>query len=262
MGEGSLDLSGEAPGNGGALPVGWQLVRYATVDSTNEEIRRRIKSAVAPFEGLAVMADNQTAGHGRRGRPWQSPPGNLLISFLLRGGDDLQASAQVSFVAAIALAEAVAEMAPSVATQLKWPNDVRVHGRKLSGILLETEGPWLILGIGVNVIAAPPDEAVPYPAISLARCGATVSTGDLAAALARHLDVTLHTWRQNGFTAIRQQWLARAEGLGQPIIARLQTGVEIPGRFVDLDADGALLLAGDDGAIQRIIAADVHFPPP
>jgi BirA family biotin operon repressor/biotin-[acetyl-CoA-carboxylase] ligase len=237
------------------------LLRLPTIDSTNEEVRRHLQDASIE-EGLVVTAWQQTAGRGRRGRAWQSPAGNLSVSFLIRAGATLTSSAHISFVAAVALQAALSEIAPLVSARLKWPNDVLVNGRKISGILLEAEGPWVILGIGVNLAHSPDPTGIGYHATSLAELGVTVTLDEMLEALARHLHQALTEWRQGGFAAIRHRWRAHAEGLGGPLVARLYDGSEIHGRFTDLDDEGALLLTAESGQTQRIIAADIHFPPP
>lgn len=240
-----------------ALPGGWRLVALSEVDSTNEELRRR--AATDPTEGLAVMASVQTAGRGRRGRVWESPPGNLYLSVRLNQGATLSDTAQLSFVAAVALGDALAEAAPHVAVRFKWPNDLLIGGAKVSGILLETDGAAVIVGIGVNVAWAPPAGQAAYPATSLKAEGAAVAAQDLARALLRHLQSCVTQWRTGGFPMFREAWLARAQGLGQGVVARLQSGEEVHGRFVDLDADGALVVDVAGAGRRRILAGDVFF---
>lgn len=240
-----------------ALPGGWRLVALSEVDSTNEDLRRR--AVGDPAEGLAVMAVEQTAGRGRRGRTWVSPPGNLYLSVRLDQGPTLAETAQLSFVAAVALGDALAESAPHVPVRFKWPNDLLVNGAKVSGILLETDGPAVIVGIGVNVAWAPPAGEVVYPATSLKAEGAMLAAPDLGRVLLRHLHSCVDQWRGRGFPVFRQAWLDKAQGLGGEVVARLQTGEEVQGRFVDLDADGALVVDVAQSGRRRILAGDVFF---
>jgi len=245
--------------DGEALPQGWRLVALPEVDSTSDELRRRAHEA--PGEGLVVTAAVQTRGRGRRGRAWDSPSGNLYASIRLAQAPTLAASAQLSFVAAVALGDALAEVAPHLAVRFKWPNDLLVDGRKVSGILLETEGPWVLLGMGVNLTYAPPADGAAFPPTSLAAEGAAVGRPALLGALCRHLAAVLELWRGQGFDIIRRLWLERARGLGQPVVARLQDGSELAGTFADLDADGALVMDEPSGGRRRILAGDVYFPP-
>lgn len=241
-----------------ALPPGWRLVALPEVDSTSEELRRR--AAEAPGEGLVVTAAIQTQGRGRRGRSWTSPTGNLYVSLRLAQAASLAETAQLSFVAAVALGDALAEAAPHLSVRFKWPNDLLVNGGKISGILLETEGPWILLGIGVNLTFAPPADGAAFPPTNLAAEGAQVTRQDLLPALCRHLAELLHLWRTQGFEVVRRLWLERARGLGEPVVARLQSGEEITGTFADLDADGALVMDVPGAGRRRIMAGDVFFP--
>lgn len=241
-----------------ALPPGWRLVALPEIDSTNEEIRRRENET--PGEGLVVSAVVQVAGRGRRGREWSSPAGNLYYSVRLAQAERLGDSAQMSFVAALALCDALAEVAPHLAPRLKWPNDVLIAGGKVSGILLETSGPWLILGMGINIVSAPVISGGGYPATSLRAEGADLSSGDVLPVILRHLKSCVDLWRGQGFTVIRRLWLDRAQGIGAAITARLQSGDEISGTFRDIDSDGALLVDVEGHGIRRIMAGDVFFP--
>ncbi|MEO1687376.1 MAG: biotin--[acetyl-CoA-carboxylase] ligase [Pseudomonadota bacterium] len=212
-----------------------------------------------------IMTPEQTAGRGRRGRAWTAPRGNLNATLLIRPDQPPAQAALLGFAAALAVADLVGAAAPQALTRLKWPNDVLVEGGKISGILLESEGQgdrlaWLAVGIGVNLIAAPPpDPAAAHPPACLADHADPPPTAEralttLAARFAR--------WRARfdaeGFAPLRDAWLARAARLGETVEARLP-GETIRGTFADLDADGALVLHTPTGA-RRIAAADVHFP--
>jgi BirA family biotin operon repressor/biotin-[acetyl-CoA-carboxylase] ligase len=243
------------------LPGFYDLVTFETIDSTNEEARRR--AVLGAREGTLVWGLEQTAGRGRRGRTWQSPPGNLYMSLLLKPACGLEAAAQLSFVTAVALGEALdAMLPPGPAVRFKWPNDVLIDGAKVSGILMEAAGSvaqveWVVIGIGVNIASAP--EGAPYPATSLARAGAAGAT---PAALLERLAAALLSWRERwlkqGFAPVRQQWLRFARGLGEEIHVRLP-GETVDGRFAALDDGGALRLALPDGSMRTITAGDVFF---
>lgn len=240
------------------LPPFFHLVALDSIDSTNEEARRR--AAYGAAEGTLIWAAQQTAGRGRRGRTWHSPPGNLYVSLLLRPDRSPAESARVGFVAAVALAETLADMLPDPdRVRLKWPNDVLVDGRKISGILLETTPPprAIILGMGVNVRWRP-EEAL-YPTISLLELGlADTDPGALLESFAPRFLAWYEIWRDEGFSAVRQAWLSRAVGLGESIVVRLDKET-LTGRFAALDESGALVLELPEG--RRLISAgDVFFP--
>jgi BirA family biotin operon repressor/biotin-[acetyl-CoA-carboxylase] ligase len=229
------------------------LREFSELDSTNEEARRL---ALAGDSGpLWITAARQTAGRGRRGREWQSPPGNLAATLLIRPARAKAEWAQLSFVAAISVTDMAAHFAPAATIAVKWPNDVLAEGRKLAGILLETAGEALAIGIGVNLKAHPSDTE--FPAVSLPALGAkppspAEALARLAPGFARWYDL----WEGAGFAPIRDAWLARAAGLGQRIRARLPDQ-ERAGVFEGIDAVGALLL--NEGSRTRAIAAGEVF---
>jgi BirA family biotin operon repressor/biotin-[acetyl-CoA-carboxylase] ligase len=242
------------------LPPPFRLAAYETIGSTNDEAKRLARKGEP--EGLVLCADRQTAGRGRRGRAWYSPLGNLYASMLLRPRCRAAEAAQLGFVAALSVADAIAELAPTIGVRCKWPNDVLANGKKIAGILLETEmtsgdmPDFIVLGIGANLVSSPPD--TPYPATSLAEEGAAGITPPLmVTALTRRFAEWATMWREQGFTPIRAAWLSRAAGLGETIQVRLERAT-LDGRFLDLDGDGALLLETPSG--ERRIAAGEVFP--
>jgi BirA family biotin operon repressor/biotin-[acetyl-CoA-carboxylase] ligase len=243
-----------------ALPSPFRLIAYETIGSTNDELKRLAHEGEA--EGLVITAERQTAGRGRRGRTWVSPLGNLYSSVLLRPRCRAADAAQLGFVAALGVADAIGELAPAIGLCCKWPNDLLANGKKVSGILLETEmvagdiPDFVVLGVGVNLVSSP--RGTPYPATSLveesARC---VAAETMLAAFIRHFAEWLGVWRRDGFASVRTAWLARAMGLGEPIRVRLERDT-LDGRFLDLDGDGALILGTPSGS-RRISAGEI-FP--
>lgn len=232
-------------------PRGYALQRHAELDSTNDHARRLAEAG----EGgpVWITAARQTAGRGRRGRVWQMPQGNLAATLLLRPVKN--SPAQLSFAAALAVADMAVEDAPGHAVTVKWPNDVLVDGRKLSGILLEAGDGWLAVGIGVNLAAAP--EGMAFPATSLAALGISRTPDEALTGIAARFAHWYDVWMADGFEPLRTAWLARAEGLGGPIHARLPHE-ERHGLFVGLDPDGALLL-DEQGRTRAITAGEVYF---
>jgi BirA family transcriptional regulator, biotin operon repressor / biotin---[acetyl-CoA-carboxylase] ligase len=243
------------------LPRGFDLLQYDRVDSTND-VAKELAREGKPDRTL-VWAGEQTAGRGRRGRVWVSPPGNLYLSLLMRPDLPAARAAQLGFVAALGLGDGLAELAgPRLPLRYKWPNDLLAGDRKFAGILLESETSasdridFVVIGVGVNILAMP--DHVEYPATSLAAegvCGITPVA--VLAAFARHFDQWERRWRRIGFAPLRTAWLARAAGLGADIRVRLERDTLL-GRFADLDDDGALLLDSAEG--RRRIAAGEVFP--
>ncbi|WP_419182193.1 biotin--[acetyl-CoA-carboxylase] ligase [Paracoccus fistulariae] len=214
-----------------------------------------------------ILAHRQEAGRGRRGRAWADPPGNFAASLVLRPAGGAAEAAKLSFVAALALHEALIHLCgPHLNVALKWPNDVLLNGGKLSGILLESAGAGgqvstLVIGIGVNLAGAPEAaqvEATALRPVSLkGETGLTITPEEFLDALAVAFDQWQRQLQTYGFAPIRQAWLARAARLGETITAR--TGkVEVTGVFEGIDESGALILATPRGK-QAIPAADIYF---
>ncbi len=204
------------------------------------------------------MADRQTAGRGRRGRTWVSQGGNLHLSVLLSLPHGLATAAQIGFAAAVALAETLDALTPHGGFAVKWPNDVLAGGAKVAGMLLETEGDWLILGAGVNVAEAPPPGRVEFPADCLRRLGYDGDARSVAHLFLDHLAPWVNRWRTEGFAPVRAAWLNRCVGLDQTIKVRLPTQT-LDGLFAGLDADGALLLDQGGDGVRRVLAGDVFW---
>lgn len=234
---------------------------YLTLDSTNDEARRLAGGGEAG--PLWVVADSQTGGRGRRGRSWVSKPGNLFTTLLIQAPTPNEACSQLSFVAALAVSDTVASLAPSARVTLKWPNDILLEGRKVAGILLESSGReglckgWVAVGMGINLAHFPIDAA--FPAIAVASVtGAAPDRDAVLAGLDQSWQYWFAIWRESGFEPLRQAWLARVAGLGDPIVARLGNR-DLEGVFQDLDGDGALILRQAGGALVRVTAGDVFF---
>jgi BirA family biotin operon repressor/biotin-[acetyl-CoA-carboxylase] ligase len=238
------------------LPPAYRLVALDSVDSTNEEAKRRAREGAE--EGTLVWARQQTRGRGRRGREWSSPLGNLYLSLVLRPEAPQARHGELGFVAALALGETIgAFVPPLVELRYKWPNDVLVSGRKASGILLESESgaAWVVLGVGVNIAHAP--RGTETPATSLVEEGAAeVTVEAVLDRFARGFLVWANRWLEDGFAPVRAAWLRRAEGIGEAIRVRLPNET-LEGRFADLDASGALVLETASG--RRLVTAGEVF---
>ena len=234
------------------------------IDSTNAEGFRRAATLAAP---IWITAGVQTAGRGRRARPWSSPPGNFHGTLILKPHEPPETVALRSFAAALALRDALVRVSglPDSFT-LKWPNDVLCNGGKIAGILLESQGlntphPVLCIGIGVNLIAAPdPAQVEPgaVPPVSLLQeTGLRVTPQAFLDALAPAYARWEATFVREGFAPLRDAWLAHAARLGETIRAR--TGTETrEGRFETIDAQGNLILRTTQATLA-IPAAEVFF---
>lgn len=236
-------------------------IALGDVGSTNDEARLRLAElAHGPY---VVTGERQLSGRGRRGRDWVSPAGNLYASFVLTPGLPVARLPEMSFVSALAVCDMVRELTDAGETvACKWPNDVLAGDAKICGILLETAalpdgGLAVISGIGVNVVSSPPD--TPYPATCVAELGFDGGLAVVTETLNRVLSHWSAVWIAEGFRPIREAWLDRASGLGEPLTARLPDK-EIQGRFAGLAEDGALMLETGGGGMLRIAAADVFRP--
>jgi BirA family biotin operon repressor/biotin-[acetyl-CoA-carboxylase] ligase len=241
-------------------PQGTALKSFDEIDSTNEEARRL--AASGQRGPIWITAGRQTAGRGRRGRAWASPIGNLSATLLISPSKPAAECAQLSFVAAIAAADAASSFAPNTDIKVKWPNDVLAGGKKLAGILLESASgadgalSYLAIGIGMNLAHFPPDTE--FPATSLAALGvAAPQPNDALAQLASGFAKWYDVWMTKGFAPIHDAWLARAAGLGTRIRARL-THEEASGVFEGIDDTGALILR-ESGRVRTISAGEVFF---
>jgi BirA family transcriptional regulator, biotin operon repressor / biotin---[acetyl-CoA-carboxylase] ligase len=244
-----------------AKAAGYRLVAHDTLPSTNAEA---LALARRGEEGpIWVTARQQTAGRGRRGNTWASPPGNLYATLLLNDPAPAERAPELSFVSALATHDAILACAPALqsALKLKWPNDILCGGKKLVGILIEGESVRralaVVIGIAVNCISHPASTS--YPATDLAAAGAPASAEEVFDALSASMAHRLVQWRRgDGFAAIRADWLARAAEIGIELKVRLP-GRELVGRGEGLDEHGRLLLRLADGGREAIAAGDV-FP--
>jgi BirA family transcriptional regulator, biotin operon repressor / biotin---[acetyl-CoA-carboxylase] ligase len=240
--------------------AGARLIAHDEIDSTNAEA---IRLARAGETGpVWITAKQQHAGRGRRGRTWVSPPGNLYATLLVTDPSPPDVAPQLSFVAAVALHDAVADVAAAIGPRLtlKWPNDMLCGGAKLAGILVEGEGqrPLAVaIGIGVNC-AHHPDET-DFPATDLKAEGVVVTPEQLFHALSATMMQGLRQWERGaGFAATRTDWIRRASGLGRDIRVRLADR-DIIGTFKEIDTSGRLVLRLASGDVEVIAAGDV-FP--
>ena len=245
-----------------AISAGYRLASFDQIGSTNSEA---IDRARAGERGpLWFVTSEQTAGRGRRHRPWIAPRGNLACSVLEVLEVAPATAATLGFAAGLALQAALRAVVGSAEIQfsLKWPNDVMAGGAKLSGILLEAEAVpsgrlAVIVGMGTNIVAAP--EGTQVPATALHALGVETTAEQLFTALSDSWAECRRTWDQGrGFGEIRRRWLASAAGLGQPV--SIHTGnATVSGIFDTIDDTGCMIVRNSTGDKIPISAGDVHF---
>lgn len=245
------------------LPPGFSLKRYDDVMSTSDEAKRLAEAGAE--HGLVVWAASQSKGRGRRGNAWASPPGNLYVSLLLRPERTPAQAMQLSFVAALALSDAIGNLVPaSAVVTCKWPNDVLVNHRKVAGLLLESSTTkaqaldWLVIGMGVNIASAPGDLARPATALHDEGC-AGLTPDRLLISYCAYFAERYDQWLTRGFAPQREAWLSRAEGRDGPVTVNLE-GESFHGRFIGMDETGALIVETPDAGRRVVTAGEVFMP--
>jgi BirA family biotin operon repressor/biotin-[acetyl-CoA-carboxylase] ligase len=253
-----------------AAAAGYRLTAFDQTGSTNVEA---MLGARAGERGpMWFVTTEQTAGRGRRLRPWVAPLGNLASSILEVIDVAPALAATLGFAAGLALEQALRKLSIEAALRmagsdrlnfsLKWPNDVLAGRSKLAGILLEAEamvggGLAVVVGIGTNVVAAP--EGTPTPATSLKALGIDISAEELFAALSDGWAEFREVWDDGrGFGEIRRLWLERAAGLGQAVAIKSGSTL-IEGIFDTIDEQGCMIVRTSDGNLVPITAGDVYF---
>jgi BirA family transcriptional regulator, biotin operon repressor / biotin---[acetyl-CoA-carboxylase] ligase len=253
-----------------ALSAGYRLVAFDKTGSTNSEAMARARDGERG--PVWFVTSEQTAGRGRRHRPWIAPRGNLASSILEVIDVPPAVAATLGFAAGLALEAALQRVSIEASLRsagsdemkfsLKWPNDVLAGRQKLSGILLEAEAVAegrlaVVVGIGTNVIAAP--EGTQTPATSLAALGIHIGAEELFAELSDSWTEFRGLWDNGrGFDEIRRLWLARAAGLGQKVAVQAG-GTTVEGTFDTIDESGSMIVRTSVGKRVPISAGDVYF---
>jgi BirA family biotin operon repressor/biotin-[acetyl-CoA-carboxylase] ligase len=259
--EGPLDIS-LVRQNLGAARLGGKLHYFEQLASTNTHARELAENGAA--EGEVVIAEAQTQGRGRLGRRWESPPSvNLYFSIILRPKLAPEHAAQITLMAAVGVADAVATFITQQPA-IKWPNDILVDGRKLAGILAEASCDaarieYVILGIGINVncrIGSMPPELGQRATSLFELTGNNASREIVLGRLIQALDRCYGVLEASGFEALRPHWEARFNLRGKRV--RVELGNEvIIGCARGINADGALVIEDDKGVLKTVIAGDV-----
>ena len=253
-----------------AISAGYRLAAFDSIGSTNAEALSRARDGERG--PMWFVTSEQTAGRGRRHRPWIAPRGNLACSVLETVNASPAVAATLGFAAGLAVEAALQKISIEASLRsagsddmkfsLKWPNDVLAGQRKLAGILLEAEsvagdGLAVVVGIGTNVVAAP--EGTPTPATSLAALGVHVGAEEVFATLSDSWTEFRAIWDHGrGFGEIRRLWLERAAGLGQPVAVHTG-GSTVAGTFDTIDDAGCMMVRTSSGNRVSISAGDVHF---
>lgn len=236
--------------------VGRNFRYYPSVTTTMDVAREEAKAGAS--EGTVVVAEEQTTGRARLGRTWINPPGVVAASIILH--PEMSQLIRLTMVASLATSRCI-EKATGLKTTIKWPNDVLVNGKKISGILTESalrgqSVDWAVIGIGINVNFDPKA----YPEIADIATSLSVELGKKVS----QLEVLLHLLNEleSSYLALRrgepiyQQWRDKLETLGK--VVQVKTGLDLEKGYAEsVDEDGALLLRRSDGSLSRIVAGEV-----
>lgn len=233
--------------------LGRPVLRYSCLASTNDTARELAVSESG--EGLAVLADTQTAGRGQHGRTWTASAGSsVLLSVVLTPTPALCRPAILTAWAAVAVSETVSALTESQG-RVKWPNDVLLSGRKVCGILIEQAGPGVfVVGVGLNVMQSLPDfEAAGLPnATSLwAESGRELSTVDVARRLLWEMDRSYDELLSAGSATLEARWRERVGLLGRSVCVEGIDGSVRRGRLIEQGFDG-LTLTQTDGVCWTV----------
>jgi len=230
----------------------WQWYDVERTTSTNDEIKKIISSKAD--KKVAVSARFQSGGRGRRGRKWQGIDGNLYFTYSM----EIMPSelSRIVCLIGLSLAKTVQDLDSAQKVQIKWPNDVFLNGKKLSGILLEniSDNLWAV-GIGVNIVGAPKLENMSYQATSLKECGIVIDRIDFLRYYLQNFEADLIRYQKNGFASLKTEWLGLALNYQKTITVKTETS-EKTGIFLKLDDNGYLILKTELGE-ERIVAGDL-----
>ena len=258
---GPLDIAQITQGLG-ASRLATIIHYFPEIGSTNNYAKERAESGAG--EGEVVVAESQSQGRGRLGRRWESPPfANLYVSILLRPKLSPAHVAQITLMAAVALAEVVEGFVPQKPA-IKWPNDILIGGKKLAGILSEAacsaeRVEYVILGIGVNLnyaCSAMPEEIRRRATSVLEAAGRPVQRESFLQRLIQGIERCYGELEQAGFDALAARWESYFAWRGRRVRVELLDQVTT-GTARGIDRDGALIIVDDGGVAHRILAGDV-----
>ncbi|QJT94314.1 biotin--[acetyl-CoA-carboxylase] ligase [Wolbachia endosymbiont of Diaphorina citri] len=232
---------------------GFRIYHYKEVSSTNTEALDLINKGIS--NETVIIADKQTEGRGRTRKSWVSPEGNLYASLVINQVTDIGKLTELTFVTAVAVGNILLSFIADSNVQYKWPNDVLIDDKKISGILLErkSNSHWLVIGIGINVNHAP------LPGTTcISNYGESVSNMDLLKELIINFNKLRKQWLFDGFYAIREMWLKKAFKMNEQISVKLADKL-YEGIFADIDNSGKLVLQQKDGSLIYFDAGELFI---
>lgn len=247
------------------LSLGRSIHYYDEVDST--QIVARNLTARGAEEGTLVIAEQQTAGRGRLGRKWHSPKGKgLWMSLVLKPRIPLHFTPQLTLLIAVALCRAL-RVVTALPIGIKWPNDLLIEGKKISGILLESSAEdenvqYVVAGVGISVNLTPedyPDDELRAKATSLAiETGSKLNRTEVLCQFLKELETLYALYHEQGFGPIKLLWEALSVSLNRPVTCQTPKGLQ-EGYAIGIDDSGALTVRLPDGSIAKWYSGDIQF---
>jgi len=238
-----------------------EIFYFKEIDSTNEKAKSL--AVEGKPEGTLVVAESQTKGRGRRGRKWFSPPGGgIYLSMLLRPKVAPHQAYKITLMTAVAVAEAVLAMLPSLNVKIKWPNDILVDGKKMAGILTEISTDmdvvdFIVVGLGLNVNIDSFPEELEGQATSVSMCTkGSFPRSALIRAYLQYFEKYYGIFGKGGFNVIMHRWRELSDIIGQDVMVDIM-GEKHVGEATDVDDEGVLILKDSRGVVQRIFSGDV-----
>lgn len=247
--------------------LGRHIIFKEETASTNDDAKSLIRAGSARA-GSVIIAERQTQGRGREGRPWVSPPGNLIASLILRTSLPLARLASTSLIAGLALWQTLSPLLRFATLTLKWPNDLLINGKKCAGILVESNlmpesqnEIALVIGLGLNIAETPPPDHCRLPPTSLRDEAISIARESLFAAFLNALEPLWATFEQSGFAPFRSAYLDASQILGSMVTIDAGTAM-LKGKVHDLTATGALLVEQTSGQIIPVYSGDLYDQKP
>lgn len=229
----------------------WIIKQINQTSSTNDEAKKLVAQIK---QKCLVIASKQTMGRGRRGRSWISQEGNLFVSFAFKF--KLSELGKMVILSAVTVFDVIKCFAFTQDVKIKWPNDILVEGKKISGILFEkADDDFWVMGIGINVVSSPQNIDGKYETISLKSLGIDVNVQEVFEKLVLAFDEQLILYQQFGFEEIKQTWLDNAFNLGQLVVIK-QEKEDKEGVFCGIGDNGELLLKTNKKT-EKIIVGDL-----
>lgn len=224
----------------------FKIIYFKKLNSTNLKLKTLIKKN-KNINNLCVCSNYQTKGYGRRNTKWHSYSGNIHLSILIKPNCQLMKVNQLSFLTCLSLGEILKNLVKKKKISYKWPNDILLNKKKISGIIIETSSnirskvTWVIIGIGINISKYPKNNKIQFPATSLNDERIFVEKDFILKLFIKNFFKNYLYWKKNGFAKIKRKWLSNLYKEKNKIIVKSNNQI-YKGIFVSLSNDGNLKL--------------------